>query len=140
MGPNRQKAKRSQVSFQPHVTCDSGRQSNLGRYLDLVSGKFDNRSTAFDLLVKIGPAAAAQLQLAQQKRQSVDKSLAIRKLLRAYETMEPDSDTTRRLRSIEVLERIGGEDAIVAIARVAHGHPGSFETISAENALAQLRQ
>jgi dipeptidyl aminopeptidase/acylaminoacyl peptidase len=88
---------------------------------DLDSGRFAVRQRAADELEKVGEAAGPALRAALVGKPSLEKRRQIERLLEQFDRAVPPPEPLRRLRAIEVLERIGTADAERVLQTLAEG-------------------
>lgn len=99
---------------------------------------FRTREAAQKSLEKLGERAAEFLHAALQESPSAEAKARLNRLLKALDTLPPDH--LRRLRAVEVLERIGSAEAKALLADIAQGAAGARLTIEAKASLARWKQ
>jgi len=105
---------------------------------DLDSDLFNVRDKAMRELEKLGEQAAPGLRTAQKANASLEVRLRIDKLLRQLNGPITQRDKLRILRAVQVLERLGTDEAKSLLHKYASGTPGARLTEEAQDALARL--
>jgi hypothetical protein len=100
---------------------------------------FKTREAAQKSLEKLGERAAEFLHAALQQAPSAEAKARLNRLLKALDTSLPP-DQLRRLRAVEVLERIGSAPAKALLADIAQGAAGARLTLEAKASLARWKQ
>jgi hypothetical protein len=102
---------------------------------------FAVRKKSFEELKQLGRAALPALKSAMAKRQSPEVSKRVEELTAGASELPLSKDEMRELRTIEILERLGGEKAAVALLlSLAKGAEGGVVTEPARAALKRLGQ
>lgn len=104
---------------------------------DLDSDEFPRRETASAELAALGDQARAALQASLQAKPSVELRRRVEALL-ADPGLVRSAETLRRLRAVEVLERIGSPEARQILETLVQGAPEARQTREAKTALARL--
>lgn len=107
---------------------------------ELDADGFERRQQASAQLREIGAPAHGELKRALAQPASPESRKRIEALIRFLEhpVQRYAGEPLRRLRSIAVLEKIGGKQAREALAELAAGSPEATETQAARQALARL--
>jgi WD40 repeat protein len=112
---------------------------DLARWLkELDSDKFDVREAARAELAGAGKFAEPALNDAMKKTNSAEVRRSVEELLEKLRDQGHSPQEMRMLRSLEVLELIGGDDAKKVLADVASGAKEAEPTIQAKAALERL--
>jgi WD40 repeat protein len=106
---------------------------------DLDSQQFAVRRKAFEDLERLGDTAEPALRKALAGHPSTERRRRIEHLLAKLKGTVP-GEPLRVLRAVEVLERIGGEEAYQALKQLADGVPEARQTREAKAALERLEK
>jgi hypothetical protein len=117
------------------ATLDEKRVARL--IADLDSEEFKTRDAACKELEGLGEAAGPALRKALDGKPSAEQRKAIEELL-SYPPLVSRPEALRRLRSLLVLERVGGKEGLALVHRLAEGAPGARETREATAARERL--
>lgn len=121
--------------MRPAAEADPPRVRRL--IADLDSDRFEVRTAALKELEELGEQATPALRAAlagqpsPELRKQAEALLAAVRLVRSPEVL-------RRLRVIQVFERVGSPEARAALDRLAHGAAAARETRAAADALRRL--
>jgi RNA polymerase sigma factor (sigma-70 family) len=107
--------------------------------VDLDSDHFAVREKATAELEKLGEAAAPALGRALAGRLSAEASRRVRSLLEQLRRPVPGPERLRQFRALEVLEQVGGDEALQVLATLAQGAPNARLTREAKAALDRRR-
>jgi WD40 repeat protein len=121
--------------LRPAAALDPVRLKQL--FADLSSDRFSVRNQAYAELLKLGDLAAPALREALGKKLSLEEQRRVEQLL-AASRFASDPELVRRLRAIQVLERIGTPEARQLLRLLAGGAAGARETEDARSALERL--
>jgi hypothetical protein len=111
----------------------------LRRWLDdLDHEELDARARAEKALAALEDHIEEDLRREATASASTESRLRLRRLLRTIDNGAPSG--MRRLRAIEVLERIGTPEAVGLLKRLAGGHAGARQTREAAEALGRLKR
>lgn len=105
---------------------------------DLDHDDFAVREAAKKDLIAAGLVARPALERAFRESKSLEVRTRASDILTAIAARVTDSETLRRLRSIEILERIGSPAAVGVLERLAKGIPEQNEVVAAQQALRNL--
>jgi RNA polymerase sigma factor (sigma-70 family) len=108
-----------------------------GLIADLDSGDFHKREAAGKELAALGGRAEPALQAALEKGPSAEQRRRIREVL-AVIARAQRTEVARQVRAVEVLERIGDEDARKVLEALSEGAPGARLTKEAKEALKRI--
>ncbi len=111
-----------------------------GLILDLDSDSFATRQKATTQLKKLGAAAADKLSKALQNRPSVELRGRLQQLLTALERQMLEADALRTVRAIEILERVGTDEARQTLEALAQRSVGHQPAEQARAALQRLEK
>lgn len=106
---------------------------------DLDSQSFAKRQFATRQLQQFGQAAEPSLRSALKKTNSLELRKRGEALLLHLEEPIRDPETLRMIRAVEVLERIGTQQAIGLLEQLATGHPAARLTLESRNSLKRLK-
>lgn len=108
---------------------------------DLDNNQFTVRRKASSELRKLGTQAEPQLRRTLEGTQNAEVRQRIRVLLTALTSplQKYSGEPLRRIRAIQVLERIGTERAVKLLEKLAQGSATARETIDAKAALGRIR-
>src|SRR5262249_27228537 len=110
-------------------------ESNLG---DLDNAKFAERDRATRWLEELGDCAIPALERFLAGTPTLEaRRRAERMLEKAQDVADPER--MRRARALEVLERIGGDEAVKLLQRLANGNSDAVLTRDAKSTLQRLR-
>jgi WD40 repeat protein len=101
---------------------------------DLNSDDFEKREKASHELEQLGEKAGAALEQALADKPAAEVKERVEALLKKLTGPAPP-DELRALRAVDVLERIGTDEAQKALKGLAGGGPGAFVTLTAKEAL-----
>jgi hypothetical protein len=104
----------------------------------LDDGKPAVRESASERLASLGRAVEPELRQALTAGPRAEVGRRLRALLGAVELPIGSPELLRRLRGIEVLERVGGSDAQELLKALAQGPAGALDTEQARAALDRL--
>jgi hypothetical protein len=106
----------------------------------LGSPQYPERSRASAVLIRLGEQAEPALQAAQQRKPPLEMRKRIDDLLRsiAEQRARPTPDRLRALRAVEALEKIGSDQAVMTLEKLAAGTPGAALTREARASLERL--
>jgi WD40 repeat protein len=121
--------------LRPEAAPDAARLRQL--VADLDSDTFRVRERAAKELQELGHAAAPALRKALAEKPAPETARRIEQLLACKPDVGSRPDQLRRLRAMQVLERIGSPDARHVLADLAAGLPLAPETKEAQAALAR---
>lgn len=105
---------------------------------NLDSKRFAVREAAFRELKKLGPAIEADLREALREKLSSEVRTRVESLLAPLNRHPATPEELRQTRALQVLERIGTEEAQAVLRRVAEGAPGAWVTGEARAVLERL--
>jgi hypothetical protein len=105
---------------------------------DLEHDDFQRRERAQRELAQVGKAASAALTKALQSEPSTEKKRRLTELLDALKTRRPRPEMVRPTRALEVLERIGTQEAKQVLEELAKGDPDAKLTQDAKATLKRL--
>jgi len=105
----------------------------------LGSNKFQVREKATKELERLGQSTVPQLRKLAESRPSLEVKRRIEQILRKLDTPYLSGDSLRLCRAIELLERIGDNQAIILLKTLAGGAKGSRLTQDAKAALSRLK-
>jgi WD40 repeat protein len=105
---------------------------------DLGTDVFGKRAAAQSRLRKIGEPAVPALRAALGGSPPLEQSRRLEKLIQELAPAALEGDPLRRLRSLEVLERIGSVEARRLLNTLAQGQTGARYTAAAKDALGRL--
>jgi Tol biopolymer transport system component len=105
---------------------------------DLDAAGLDQRKKAMEDLARLGHRVKPFLRQALARADDADVKLRLLVLLRQLEGAEPRPESDRVMRALEVLERIGSQDAVAVLRAVAEGDADAGRTRHARAALARL--
>jgi WD40 repeat protein len=105
-------------------------------FQDLDHDRFAVRERATKRLIEIADTIDGEIQR-RRARASAEASWRLERVLMSKARLIADGEVLRRLRAIEVLERIGSAEARTLLKKLAEGREGVFER-SARDALARL--
>jgi HEAT repeat protein len=100
---------------------------------DLGSDRFATREEATRALERLGPEAEAELRKALEAKPSAEVRLRIERHLDRLQT-----DESRHVRAVAVLEKVGTPEARQQLRRLADGAPPARLTREAKAALERL--
>jgi hypothetical protein len=106
---------------------------------DLDSPRFATRSHAEAELAKLGRVAHPQLRIALMVNESLEKRRRLESVLEKT-PVTPTPKELLGLRAVELLERLGTEDAIALLRQWSQGAPGALMTQEAKISLKQLNK
>ncbi len=109
-----------------------------GLIADLNSDTFRVREKATKELLRLGHLAVPALQKALEGRLSSESRQRIEQILIHKTDIASRPDLLRRLRAMQILERIGTKDARAILSKLADGLPLAPETGEAKAALARI--
>jgi len=118
------------AQLRPVPTADPARVAELVRHLD--SPQFATRDRAAAELIRMGEGSADYLKTALDGKLSPEARDRIEKVLAE---LKPSSLRLRQGRSLEVLQRIGNEDARKLLTELAGGADGAWLTRESRAAL-----
>jgi RNA polymerase sigma factor (sigma-70 family) len=121
--------------LRPVAAPDAKRVAELIRKLD--GDSFEERESAARELKGLGEGAEAALRKALDGELSPEPRRRLREVL---EAVDGTQERLRKLRAIEVLERIGTADARALLRRLAAGAPGAWMTLEASRSLQRLER
>jgi dipeptidyl aminopeptidase/acylaminoacyl peptidase len=121
--------------LRPVAAPDAKRVAELIRKLD--GDSFEEREGAARELKGLGEGAEAALRKALDGELSAEPRRRLREVI---EAVSGTQERLRKLRAVEVLERIGGADARGLLRRLAAGAPGAWLTQEASRSLQRLEQ
>jgi RNA polymerase sigma factor (sigma-70 family) len=121
--------------LRPVAAADAGRVAGLVRKLD--SEQFAEREGATRELKGLGDAAEPALRKALEGTPPFEVRRRVGQIL---EELGGSGERLRRLRAVEVLERIGDADARELLRRLAGGAPGAWLTREASQTLERLER
>jgi HEAT repeat protein len=98
---------------------------------------FEVREAGDRALAALGDHVEEDLRRDLIENPPLEPRTRLERLLRRLERGTPDG--LRRVRGIEVLERIGSPEAVAVLKRLAAGHAGARQTREASAALARLK-
>jgi RNA polymerase sigma factor (sigma-70 family) len=125
----------SRTHVSPAAEVDPKRLARL--LADLESDTFAVRSAAAEELEKIGDQAAPVLRTVLAKKPSLELRRRAEQLLRGMHPVA-SPERLRRIRAVQVLERIGSPGAREVLEKIASGAPAARETREAKDALGRL--
>ena len=147
-------ARKAFVSINQLAACQDGAVSFLGNHLrpaeivdsrlvhqlieDLDSNLFRVRDRAERDLARLGARAAPALQRALTDQPSAEVRRRVETLLNSTSTWHFSWEELRALRAVEVLERIGSNEACRLLERISQGAAGAHLTRDAKASLARL--
>jgi RNA polymerase sigma factor (sigma-70 family) len=105
---------------------------------DLDAEAFAVREKAFQQLERLGPAAAADLRQALEKKPSLEARRRIERLLENLDHRPLAGEPLRIVRALAVLEYTGTAEARRLLRELAAGAPGAWSTHEAKAALERL--
>jgi WD40 repeat protein len=105
---------------------------------DLDSDTFAVREKAFEQLENLGSAAVPALRQALEEKPSAEVRRRLETLLSRAPGLVRSPEVLRRLRAIQVLERLASKDARRLLAELAQGEAHAAETQEAARALERL--
>ncbi|MGF1578019.1 MAG: hypothetical protein ACFCD0_01515 [Gemmataceae bacterium] len=103
---------------------------------DLDNKRYAVRQRAYSSLVKVGRVAEPELRKARASNKSLEFLQRVQKLLHRLEDSSPE--LLQMSRQIALLERIGSNEAIQLLQKLAKGHPNADLTRLAKTALRRL--
>jgi hypothetical protein len=106
----------------------------------LESDKFAVRQKATNDLKKMGAAAEPVLNLLLEGKPTLVLRLRVEPLLEAVAGAKLSPDRVRTVRALEVLERIGNNEARMVLETLAKGAPGAWLTRQAQGCVQRLEQ
>jgi hypothetical protein len=104
---------------------------------ELDSASFAVRKASLGELEKLGDLCEGELRAVLSRQPSLEVRACVENLLKKLEG-PMKGERLRSLRAIEVLERIGSEDAIVLLQTLAQGAPSALQTKEARATIARL--
>jgi WD40 repeat protein len=107
---------------------------------DLDGNEFAKREAASEKLGKLGPAVEPALREALGKAPSAEARRRINDLLEGLAKSELPPEEVRRVRGIQVLERIGSTEARRVLQKLGQGEPHARLTREAQRALKRLEE
>jgi hypothetical protein len=107
---------------------------------NLDSKTFKVRENAFRELKKMGPVIEPELRQALREKISDEARQRVDKLLAAVEQHPASPEELRQTRVLQILERIGNDEAQALLTRLAAGAPGAWLTTEAQGCLQRLRR
>lgn len=111
----------------------------VARLIDQLRDRdFKVRDAAEKELARLGEIAASPLRTTLEVSDSPEQTERVGRLLKRLDGPVVDPETMRRLRAVEVLERVGTGEAREVLAKVAGGASTSVVTTEAEAALKRL--
>jgi hypothetical protein len=106
---------------------------------DLDADEFATREAASASLAKLGEAAGAACRKARDGDPSAEQRQRLETILAGYSPWAQETpECLRTLRSLEVLERAGTEEARRTLEALAKGAAGAWQTEQARAALQRL--
>jgi RNA polymerase sigma factor (sigma-70 family) len=125
---------RTQVKAPPTAT-----QDRIAKLIaDLGSAEFKVRKNAEAALSKLGIVARTAMEKALAAKPSLDVTQRLEKLLQALEDQTLSPEDVQRVRAVEVLERIGNDEARRLLQDWAKGTAGPLLMDEAKASLARL--
>jgi hypothetical protein len=116
---------------------DAEYRESKGLIEQLDSDSFENREKAFARLSGLGGQAVAAMRRALEQTPSPEVKRRLEDLL-SRKRPRVTAEQARRLRAVQVLERIGSDDARAFLAELARGAASAPETEDAKAALDRL--
>jgi hypothetical protein len=107
---------------------------------DLDSDDFSTRQHASEELSKLGEGAEPVLREQLSKETSSEARARIETLIEKWKGHNPPAEILGALRGIEVLERIGSDDAARLLEDLAKGVPWARQTQDAKASLERIRE
>lgn len=109
---------------------------------DLASDNLRKRDAAFLALAQIPEHAESRLTRALEADPTPAVKVRIEELLELFKThrLKLDRETVRSLRTVQILERHGGQTAVKILTRLANGKSMARESIAARAAIARIEQ
>jgi hypothetical protein len=108
-----------------------------GLIADLDSRQFSERESAKKQLADLGEQAGPALRAALRNRLSPEQRRSVEQLLDTLYTIR-SPEALRKLRAIEILERIGTSEAVEILQKLAHGASEARPTQEAKASLERL--
>jgi hypothetical protein len=105
---------------------------------DLGQGQYDVRERASDQLNRLGEEVEAPLRQALQGNIGLESRRRAERILLKLNSNGLSAETLRGLRSVEVLERIGSQEARSLLQELAAGQPAARLTIEAQTSLDRM--
>jgi hypothetical protein len=104
----------------------------------LNDSQFKTREEATRDLAKLGPACTSHLRRVLQDNPTAEQRRRIESLL-AGARPSSSEESLRAYRAIELLERMGGNEAVRLLQQIASGAPGAWLTDEARAALSRMK-
>jgi hypothetical protein len=108
------------------------------RVAGLNAPRFADREAASRWLLEAGEQVVPEVRKTMAGRPSAEQRRRLEDLLARFEARDQAPDLVRAVRSVELLERVGGPGARRALEDLAGGAPGARLTAEAKAALARL--
>jgi hypothetical protein len=105
---------------------------------ELADDSFDVRQAAEKELAALGDHVEEDLRREMARDPAPEARTRLAKLLEKIDDRSPDG--LRRSRAVEVLERVGSDEAAAVLKRLAAGHAGARQTRESADALARLKE
>jgi HEAT repeat protein len=105
---------------------------------ELDSDEFKVRESAYRQLVELGNAAVPSLREALTKNPALEVQRRLKTLLSRPQSLIHSPEILRRLRAIQVLERLDSQESRRLLAELAKGVSHADETVEAKRALGRL--
>jgi hypothetical protein len=123
------------VHLKPAVEPDSKQVQRL--LADLDSDQFTTRDKAAKELTKLGEPIEPALRKALEGQPSEEVQRQVKAILDAPRAV-PTGETLRTLRAIQILERIGTQESVEILKKLASGAAAARETLEAQESLDRL--
>ena len=122
----------------PAIEC---RPEQIQHWIDqLDADDFKARERAEQDLARVLDQVYKQLRAASKQPGSVEAGKRLKRLMEMSEDLGSDPERLRQYRAVELLERIGGPEALALLEKLAGGYPKVFLTGEARQSLERLRR